>query len=456
MTNAPTIPNYQSASPTTSGLRGALIQTGAVFVDAYRELNHRKMFWVVLIISGIVVLAFATIGIDEKGLKFFGMSFLPSFNTNIWARGDFYKWMFDTFGVGAWLSWIATALALISTAGILPDMLTGGSIDLYLSKPVSRLRLFLTKYVSALLFVGLQVGVFTVASFLVLGFRGGTWLWGMFLTIPIMLLFFSYLYSICALLGIVTRSTLAALLLTLLAWCFIWMIHTTEAALLLFQLRNEQESVMYDRQITALEKKITRLESATTQPATQTAGTPPPATVPATAAAATEPASDKKDDGFLVKWARALVAQRETSKPKEALGEARKQLEDVRKQKADFTNPLIFWHRLSFGIKSVLPKTTETIALLSRSLEKYANIRHQEADQTSDESIAVSSSSGNSDDRESRRRNRQREEALMEQAQVRVIKDFNRRSLFWVIGTSLIFEGVVLSIAAFIFCRRDF
>jgi len=44
----------------------------------------------------------------------------------------------------------------------------------------------------------------------------------------------------------------------------------------------------------------------------------------------------------------------------------------------------------------------------------------------------------------------------MEQARMRTIKDFNRRSLFWVVGTSLIFEGVMLSLAAFIFCRRDF
>src|SRR5262245_47269975 len=201
------IPSYQTAAPTVSGLGGVLIQTGAVFVDAYRELNSRKMFWVVLIISALVVIAFAGVGIDAKGLYIFGFSLPIPFNTTIMPAGDFYKMMFDTLGVGVWLSWIATVLALISTAGIFPDMLTGGSIDLYLSKPISRLRLFLTKYLSALLFVGLQVGLFTLASFLVLGFRGGTWLWGLFLTIPIMLLFFSYLYSICALLGIVTRST---------------------------------------------------------------------------------------------------------------------------------------------------------------------------------------------------------------------------------------------------------
>src|SRR4029077_12078354 len=122
-----------------------------------------------------------------KSVYVFGMSLPIGFNTGIMPRGDFYKLMFNTLGVGIWLSWIATVLALISTAGIFPDMLTGGSIDLYLSKPISRLRLFFTKYLSALLFVGLQVGLFTLASFLVLGIRGGTWLWGLFLAIPIML-----------------------------------------------------------------------------------------------------------------------------------------------------------------------------------------------------------------------------------------------------------------------------
>ncbi|MBC8108403.1 MAG: ABC transporter permease [Anaerolineae bacterium] len=453
-TEARNIPDYRSAAPTASGLRGALIQTGAVFVDAYRELNHRKMFWIVLIISGLVVTIFAGVGIDDKGLYIFGFSLPIPFNTTIMPRADFYKMIFDSAGVGFWLSWLATILALISTAGIFPDMLTGGSIDLYLSKPISRLRLFLTKYLSALLFVALQVGVFTLASFLVLGFRAGAWLWGLFLAIPIMLLFFSYLYSICALFGIWTRSTLAALLLTLLAWCFIWVIHTTEASLLLFKLRNEQEAVMYDRQIVALEKKITRLESASTQPATKAAQTPVPTTPPATTEPTTEQA-DTSNDSFLVKWGRALIAQREISKPNEAIAEAKKQLEDVRKQKADFTNPLIFWHRLALGIKSVLPKTTETVSLLSRSLEKYADIRHQSTEENVDDTVIVPSTS-NGDEKSNRRREHERDRVLTEQAQVRMVKDFNRRSLFWVIGTSLIFEGVMLSLAALIFCRRDF
>src|SRR5580692_11650279 len=96
-----------------------------------------------------------------------------------------------------------------------PDLLTGGSIDLYLSKPISRLRLFLTKYFTGLLFVGFQVGAFSAASFLVLAIRGQVWIWGVFLAIPIVLVFYSYLYCVCVLIGVLTRSTLTAILLTI-------------------------------------------------------------------------------------------------------------------------------------------------------------------------------------------------------------------------------------------------
>src|SRR5205814_9504547 len=136
-------------------------------------------------------------------------------------------------------------------------------------------------------FVTLQVGLFTTACFFVLGFRGGVWLWGLFLTVPIMVCFFSYLFSICALLGILTRSTLAALLLTMLVWFGVYIIHTTEASLLFFQMRSQEEATMYDRQIVALEKKIARLESAaTTNPST------------APIAATTEEAGEDRNESF--------------------------------------------------------------------------------------------------------------------------------------------------------------
>ena len=40
--------------------------------------------------------------------------------------------------------------------------------------------------------------------------------------------------------------------------------------------------------------------------------------------------------------------------------------------------------------------------------------------------------------------------------QRRVIEEVRGRSIFWILGTSLIFEFMILSLAAWIFCRRDF
>ena len=170
-------------------------QTVALFVDAYRELNHRRLFWVTIVLSGLVVAAFAAIGNDEEGLTILHWSIpFPFVSTNFIPRADFYKFTFAQLGVGYWLGWIATIIGLVSTASIFPDFVDRGSIDLMLSKPIGRTRLFFTKFLTGLLFAGLQVTVFTLASFLVIGLRGGDWEPWIFISIPLVLLFFSYLF----------------------------------------------------------------------------------------------------------------------------------------------------------------------------------------------------------------------------------------------------------------------
>ena len=39
-----------------------LTQTLALLLDAYRELNAKKLFWITMILSGVIVLAFAAVG----------------------------------------------------------------------------------------------------------------------------------------------------------------------------------------------------------------------------------------------------------------------------------------------------------------------------------------------------------------------------------------------------------
>ena len=206
-----------------------MIQTLALLHAAYRELNARKLFWVTLALSGLVVVAMAIVGLNEKGLTILWWQFdLAFLNTRIMPVDVFYKFIFAQLAVPFWLAWLATILALISTASIFPDMVSGGSIDILLSKPIGRVRLFLTRYLTGLLFVLLQVSVFTIAAFLLIGFRGGAWEPWILICIPLVLLFYSYLFSICALLGTITRSTIASFLVTMLFWLLVFGVNSGE------------------------------------------------------------------------------------------------------------------------------------------------------------------------------------------------------------------------------------
>jgi len=196
-----------------------MMQTLALMLDAYRELNYRRLFWIALALSAVVVLSVAALGVNDRGVTILHWTVeMQGMNSTIFSPALFYKAAFVGLGVGVWLTWVATILALITTAGIIPDLVSSGSIDLAVSKPISRARLLLTKFAGGLLFSTLQVTVFTAGSFLVIGLRGGTWEPGVFLAIPLVILFYSYLYSFCALMGVLTRSTVASLLLTILFW----------------------------------------------------------------------------------------------------------------------------------------------------------------------------------------------------------------------------------------------
>ncbi len=134
-----------------------LTQTLALFIDAYRELNAKKLFWITLVLSGLLVLAFAAVGINAQGITIFHWEVPFGLNTNMMSKEMIYKQLlFNNLGVRFWIGWGAAILALVSTAGMIPDFVTGGSLPVMLAKPVSRLRLFLTKYASGLLFVALQ------------------------------------------------------------------------------------------------------------------------------------------------------------------------------------------------------------------------------------------------------------------------------------------------------------
>jgi ABC-type transport system involved in multi-copper enzyme maturation permease subunit len=369
-------------------------QTLALFLDAYRDLNSRKLFWIVLILSALVAGSFALVGLTPTGFQIMKWN-IPSeyLNSGYISPADFYNVIFDWYGIGLWLTWAATILALVSTGGLFPDFIATGAVDLYLSKPISRLRLFVTKYLFGLLFVAVQIVCFCGASFLVIGFRGGVWEPGLFIAVPLVVLFFSYLFCVCVFLGVWTRSTIAAVLLTILFWLALWGVHKTENVLLMFKISAENQVARQDRQIDNTQKALAH--------------------------------------------ARTVASTRPTTRYSEEVKSLESQLERQQENRGSVPSALIVTHQLFYETLTVLPKTNDTIDLMDRQLVNLAHLQHV-AETQQDSANQNSSQVGNPEDAKA------------------FNKEMAKRTTGWIIGTSLTFEFIVISLAAWVFCRRDY
>lgn len=405
-----------------------MTQTLALLLDAYRELNSKKLFWFTLAISCLIALAFAAIGIDENGLSllWWEIGDIGGFvNSDIIPKDQFYKMMFANFGVGFWLGWIATILALVSTSGMIPDFIAGGAVELTLSKPVGRVRLFLTKWAVGLLFVALQVAVFTLACFLIIGIRGGSWTPRVFLAIPIVVLFFSYLYSVQALLGLLTRSTIASLLLTLLFWCFLFVLNTADVIVL-----NGRETNTVRRE--TLVARMERFEASTGKRLRESS-----LKEAKDAAIAAAKAEGRELDQAAID---AITVPEPT---KEQIAAASIPLREAKEDVADLDKTKPRWDvacRIVVLSKTLFPKTTETTGLLDRYLVKELDI--PSADEPEDENVTTI--------------RRQLSAADQKKVQKRLEEIYRTRNVAWILGTSLAFEFLILGAASFIFARRDF
>jgi ABC-type transport system involved in multi-copper enzyme maturation permease subunit len=364
-------------------------QTLAIFLDAYRDLNSRKMFWITLVLSGLVVLAFLLVGVNAHGVKILVWQ-LDSPDMD--SPAAFYKRLLMV-AVDVWLSWVAVGLALISTSTIFPEFISGGSIELFLCKPIGRLRLFLTKYLSGLLFATLQVAVFCAACFLVMGIRGGMWEPKIFLAVPLVVAVFSYLYCVSVRIGVWTRSTVAAVLLTLLFWLAVGMVNFTENGLLMTSLAVQRQDRMLQQSIAFCQRSLDDLPSAVNS-------------VPG-----------------VEQTRRSLQAR----------------LEQFQTQRAQLGSGWTEAHRFVFEAKTLLPKTSETTDLLHR---EFLSITEELPGQ--DEPDTPFSSDSVMDWIQSLSVQRDFE------------REIRSRSVAWVLGTSFAFEIMILIPAAWLFCRRDY
>ena len=379
------------------------MQFKALLIDAYRQLSAAKLFWVTVGISVLVVVVFGSIGFNPEGISIgFGAYQIESEQLNEgspWARG-LYIGIFSSFLVKIWLAWIATILALISTCSIFPEFVHSGSIELTVSKPIGRFKLFFSKYLVSLLFVVLQVAIFCFGIFLCIGLRIGEWNPMIFSAIPVVATFFSYLFAVCVLVGILTRSGITALLITGIFWMLLWSVQTSEVVLNRFATGLQVDIERFEEGIVTANEELTKIAA-------------------------------KSETDFRVPKLKKRI---ETF-----------QLDIVEKQES--LDKLAPWHTRVEWTLAALPKNAQTIGLIDRWLSDPDGFdigAMMNGDMRAFESEEVKEFDPTTRGARDREANR------------RIQDDYESRSLWYIIGTSLLFEGVILGFASLYFGRKDF
>jgi ABC-type transport system involved in multi-copper enzyme maturation permease subunit len=105
-------------------------------------------------------------------------------------------------------------LSIFSVSSFIPNMLEKGNIDLLLSKPITRPQLIIGKFLGGLLVVLINVAYLVFGIYVLIGLKFGVWTAAFLATIPIILLAFSALYSLIIVIGILTRSSILAMILS--------------------------------------------------------------------------------------------------------------------------------------------------------------------------------------------------------------------------------------------------
>jgi ABC-type transport system involved in multi-copper enzyme maturation permease subunit len=130
---------------------------------------------------------------------------------------------------------------IFATAGLLPDTMQRGTIDLYLSKPLGRWQLVLGKYLGGVSVIFANILYFIGALWLIFGLKVGVWNTEFLLSILVLTFVFACLYALVTLLGIIFRGSAVPIIASFL-YLFVvgGLLHTREE--LLFKL---SENVIY-------------------------------------------------------------------------------------------------------------------------------------------------------------------------------------------------------------------
>ena len=206
------------------------MRVAAILLDTGRELLYRKTiivyFGVVTLVLLFFLLALQTdvangviASLTVAGLE--GSASQGGFHLGDGAAepgmGGLTAEMFVRYvqlGMAFFLYPLAILMSVFATASLVPRMLEKGTIDLMLSKPITRPALFLSRYAGGVLTAALNLLYLTLGLAVILAWKTGVWNGGFVLSGLVMSFFFACLLAFTVLAGVLLRSTTVSIMIT--------------------------------------------------------------------------------------------------------------------------------------------------------------------------------------------------------------------------------------------------
>jgi ABC-type transport system involved in multi-copper enzyme maturation permease subunit len=190
-----------------------------LILATFRELLSKATLYILLGISTLILLGTLAILSSEKTdegivLKVFGNPVSPP--TQLEELAPLVNGMQAGLAKGLFAG--IMLFGVFATAGIVPDSLEKGTVDLYLSKPVARWELLLGKYLGAVAVMFASILYFIGGLWLVFGLRIGIWNLQFLFSALTMSFMFACIFSIVLILGVLFRNTAIPII-----GCFIYL-----------------------------------------------------------------------------------------------------------------------------------------------------------------------------------------------------------------------------------------
>jgi ABC-type transport system involved in multi-copper enzyme maturation permease subunit len=208
----------------------------ALALDAYYQVLDNRVFRLLLVLAGILILPTLLIGAREEGLVIlFGVKTIPwsaflvdSGYVGMQVPADFHKSFiagFQDIVVQNLMGSAGVLFSIAATAFFVPRMLEKGSADVVFSRPIGRTTLLLTRWLSGVIFVALLSSALVLglhlSLLLVSGHSDPAFLWN----IPSLVYVFALVHAVSTLTAVLTRSSVAAILVALMFFLFNGCIH---------------------------------------------------------------------------------------------------------------------------------------------------------------------------------------------------------------------------------------